>query len=128
MLQLYFSTRCKSLLRLFRRLGIFSVVILLLILFLFLLITREAPGYYTLLLYLSIGLTWHLSRADKAFLQTYFGRKFVLLSVITFRWYISGAASVGMGYARDSIKYSALFITEEAYLFTNSNISLFMLW
>ena len=79
MLQLYFSTRCKSLLRLFRRLGIFSVVILLLILFLFLLITREAPGYYTLLLYLSIGLTWHLSRADKAFLQTYFGRKFVLL-------------------------------------------------
>ena len=75
MLQLYFSTRCKSLLRLFRRLGIFSVVIL----FLFLLITREAPGYYTLLLYLSIGLTWHLSRADKAFLQTYFGRKFVLL-------------------------------------------------
>ena len=79
MLQLYFSTRCKSLLRLFRRLGIFSVVILLLILFLFLLITREAPGYYTLLLYLSIGLTWHLSRADKAFLQTYFSRKFVLL-------------------------------------------------
>lgn len=81
MLFLYFYTRFKSLVRLCKELGILACIILSLIFFFFLSIIIKAPEHYTILLFAATGLTWHLSRSDKMFLQTLFGRRHIFIYI-----------------------------------------------